>query len=246
MARPPGQERLALLSLLPNMVTILGLCAGLTSISYVMADRYDLAVALLVFAALIDGLDGLLARKLNAASEIGGELDSLADFLNFGVVPGILVFQFALADGFAMGWVFVLIYATCACLRLARFNVTKDDPPPAGRPHFIGVPAPGGAMLALFPVFLHLEGMIDARTQPELYGIYLAIVGALMVSRVPTLSSKAIKVRREWAIAVLIGGVVVAGMVLTRPWQLLVLLTGAYWAVTIWAVLRHLRRRRSA
>lgn len=246
MSRPPGQERLSLLSLLPNMVTILGLCAGLTAISYLMADRYDLAAALLVFAALIDGLDGLLARKLNAASDIGGELDSLADFLNFGVVPGLLVFDFALREDFGMGWVFVLIYATCACLRLARFNVMKDDPPPAGRPHFIGVPAPGGAMLALFPVFLHLAEIIDARTQPELLGLYLAVVGALMVSRVPTLSSKAIKVQRQWAIPVLIGGVVVAGMVLTRPWQLLVLLTAAYWVVTVAAVIRHLRRRRSA
>jgi CDP-diacylglycerol---serine O-phosphatidyltransferase len=245
MARPPGQERLSLLSLLPNMVTILGLCAGLTSISYVMDDRHEMAVALLVFAALIDGLDGLLARKLNAASEIGGELDSLADFLNFGVVPGLLVFDFALRDAFGMGWVFILIYATCACLRLARFNVMKDDPPPAGRPHFIGVPAPGGAMLALFPVFLHLAGWIDARQSPLIFAVYLGVVGALMVSRVPTLSSKAIRVQRQWAIAVLIGGVVVAGMVLTRPWQLLALLTAAYWVVTIWAVIRHLRRRRA-
>ncbi|MFN4157253.1 MAG: CDP-diacylglycerol--serine O-phosphatidyltransferase [Gemmobacter sp.] len=245
MVRPPRRERLALLSLLPNMVTILGLCAGLTAIRFVLAGRFDLAAALIVFAAVIDGLDGLLARKLNAASEIGGELDSLSDFVNFGVAPGIIVFQFALRQDFATGWVFVLIYSACTCLRLARFNVTKDDPPPAGRPHFIGVPAPGGAMLALFPLFLHLEGLVDARALPEFYGLYLAGVGVLMVSRVPTLSSKAVRVRREWAVGVLIGGVVVAGLVVTRPWMMLVILTAAYWAATVWALLRYVQRRAS-
>lgn len=232
---------MALFALLPNMVTILGLCAGLTAIRFVLVGRFDLAALLIVFAAVIDGLDGLLARRLNAASKVGGELDSLADVVNFGVAPGIVVFQFALRQDFATGWVFVLIYSACCCLRLARFNVTKDDPPPAGRPHFIGVPAPGGAMLALFPLFLHQVGLIDARALPELYGFYLAGVGMLMVSRVPTISSKSVRVRREWAVFVLVGGVAVAGMAVTQGWLLLSVLTGLYALATVWAVVRHMR-----
>ena len=104
------QESLSIFQLLPNVVTILGLCAGLTAIRFLMVGRYDYAVMLIVVAAALDGLDGLLARRLDAASPFGAELDSLSDFLNFGVVPALLVYQFALSDSYATGWVFVLVY----------------------------------------------------------------------------------------------------------------------------------------
>lgn len=240
------RESMSLILLLPNMVTILGLCAGLTSIRYVLVGRYDIAAALIIFAALIDGLDGLLARRLNAASDIGGELDSLSDFLCFGVAPGILVYQFALSRDFATGWMFVLIYVCCACLRLARFNVARDVPPPVGKPHFIGVPAPGGAMLALFPLFLTQQGILDARNYPEVFGIWTLLVAWLMISKVPTLSSKAIRVKREWQVVVLLGAAVVVGLMVSRFWLLLVLLDLAYAIITLIAVLRYFRKPRAA
>lgn len=239
-------ETLHFFSILPNMVTILGLCAGLTSIRFVLMGRYDIAAALLIFAAAIDGMDGLLARRLNATTRMGGELDSLSDFLNFGVAPGILVFQYALRQDFATGWMFVLIYACCACLRLARFNVNRDAPAPVGRPHFTGVPAPGGAMLALWPLFLGQAGLWDAGNQPFLYGLWLAVVGFLMVSRVPTLSSKALRVPREKSLYVLIGAAVVVGLMVTRFWWLISGLTGIYAVLIAWAVVAHLRRGRGA
>jgi CDP-diacylglycerol--serine O-phosphatidyltransferase len=248
MSEEPLQKRdsLSLILMLPNMVTILGLCAGLTSIRFVLIGRYDLAAALIIFAALIDGLDGLLARRLNAASDIGGELDSLSDFLCFGVAPGILVFQFALSRDFSTGWMFVLIYVCCACLRLARFNVSRDAPPPSGRPHFVGVPAPGGAMLALLPLFLTQQGILDARDYPEVFGIWIVIVAWLMVSRVPTLSSKAIRVKRAWQLPVLLGGAVIVGLMVTRFWLLLVILDLAYATVTAIAIVRYFRKKRTA
>ncbi|MFV0493036.1 MAG: CDP-alcohol phosphatidyltransferase family protein [Pseudorhodobacter sp.] len=238
------RESLSLLSLLPNMVTILGLCAGLTSIRFVLVGRYDIAAMLLIFAAAIDGLDGLLARRLNAASQIGGELDSLSDFVNFGVAPAILVYQFALARDFATGWMFVLIFACCGCLRLARFNVARDEPLPAGaKPFFVGVPAPGGAMLALLPMFLTQWGGIDVRPYPFYYGVWLAIVAWLMISRVPTLSSKALRVPRNRSAFVLVGAAVIVGLMVTRFWLLISLLDLLYAGVVLYAVVVHICRR---
>lgn len=248
MNQMPERKRdsLSLMLLLPNMVTILGLCAGLTSIRFVLAGRFDIAAALIIFAALIDGLDGLLARRLNAASSIGGELDSLSDFVNFGVAPGILVYQFALSRDFTTGWMFVLIYACCACLRLARFNVSsRDFPVPAGKPHFVGVPAPGGAMLALLPIFLTLQGIVDARDYPFIFGLWMGLVAWLMISKVPTISSKALRVPREKSILVLVGAAVIVGQMVARFWLLMALLDAIYALLIFWAVVQHLRRRKA-
>jgi CDP-diacylglycerol---serine O-phosphatidyltransferase len=241
--RKPRESSLSIFMLLPNMVTILGLCAGLTSIRFVLVGNYEIAATLLIFAALIDGLDGLLARRLNAASDIGGELDSLSDFVNFGVAPGILVFQFALSRDFATGWMFVLIFACCCCLRLARFNVNRDAPPPSGKPHFTGVPAPGGAMLALLPIFLHFYGLIDAKAHPFLFGLWMGIVGWMMISKIPTISSKALRIPREKQIFVLVGAAVIVGLMVTRFWLLMALLDLAYLGVVLYCILQHLRKR---
>ncbi len=241
---PRRRDSLSIIQLLPNIVTILGLCAGLTAIRFIMVARYDYAVMLIVFAAAIDGLDGLLARRLNSTSLIGAELDTLADFLNFGVVPALLVFQFAMAGEYTSNWMFVLVYTICACLRLARFNVNRDAPLPAGlRPHFIGVPAPGGALLALLPVFLTFQGVIDAKDAPVACGVYLGIVGLLMVSTVPTLSSKALRVPRDKSVLVLVGAALFVGLMITHPWLTMVLLSSAYLMLTLWSVLQYLRGR---
>ncbi|MCC5968625.1 MAG: CDP-diacylglycerol--serine O-phosphatidyltransferase [Pararhodobacter sp.] len=219
---------LPLLHLIPNLVTLLGLCAGLTSIRYALDARYEIAAALIILAAVLDGMDGLLARKLNAASHFGAELDSLSDFVCFGVAPGILLYHFALQNVAGAGWLLVLVYVLCACLRLARFNVNRNAPPPPGRAHFVGVPAPAGAMLALLPVFMTLAGVWDLRALPLAVALYLAFVGLMMISRLPTISPKGLRVPRNRAVWVLLGVAVFAGLAVTRPWTLLVLADLAY------------------
>lgn len=228
---PGDRPSLPLVQLLPNLVTLLGLCAGLTSIRYVLQDSYQIAAALLVVAAIMDGIDGLLARKLNAASSFGAELDSLSDFVCFGVAPGIFIYHFALQTLPGLGWLLVLVYVICACLRLARFNVNRDAPSPPGRAHFVGVPAPAGAMLALLPVYLSLAGWVDMRGWPIAVALYVGMVGLLMISRLPTPSPKGLAVQRNRAIWVLLGVAVFAGALAMRPWTVLLLTDIAYLAL---------------
>ena len=237
-----GDRRsLPLVQLIPNLVTLLGLCAGLTSIRYALDGAYQTAAALIVLAAIVDGMDGLLARKLNAASHFGAELDSLSDFVCFGVAPGIFVFHFVAQDWPGTGWLLVLVYVLCACLRLARFNVNRNAPPPPGRAHFVGVPAPAGAMLALLPVYLSLSGWVETQTWPVVSTLYVAAVGLLMISRLPTPSPKGWRVPRNRAVLVLVGVAVFAGALATKPWTVLLLSDLAYLTVLAWGSWRDRR-----
>lgn len=232
-----------LLTLLPNLITLLGLCAGLTAIRFALDARYEIAAALIVLAAVLDGIDGLVARKLNAASSFGAELDTLSDFVCFGVAPGVVIFQFALREELpALGWLFVLVFILCACLRLARFNVSRDAPPPPGRAHFVGVPAPAGAMLGLLPLFLYLAGGPDLRVFALPVALYMALVGLLMVSRLPTISPKGLRVPRSRAIWLFLGVAVFAGLAVARPWAVLVLADFAYLGLLARGFWRHRRR----
>ena len=233
---PDRRDSLPFLLLLPNMVTILGLCAGLSAIRFTMEDRFELATGLILFAAVIDGLDGLIARRLRATSEIGAQLDSLSDFLCFGVAPAILIYRFSLTGDPGFGWIFALVFAICCCLRLARFNVMRDQPD--APKHFLGVPAPAGAGLGLFPVFLTFAGIWDARTVPLLDALWLGLVGFLMVSRIPTPSLKGLRIPRDKAAYVLVGIALLVGLMLSRFWLLLVLCCLAYLAVVALSALR--------
>lgn len=235
-------DRLPFLHLLPNMVTILGLCAGLTAIRFVFFERYEFAALLIIFAAAIDGLDGLLARRINATSTFGAELDTLSDFLNFGVAPGILMFQFALTDASDVGWIFVLVYVICCCMRLARFNVNRDMPV-AGRAQFTGVPAPAGALLAMLPLFLTASGVIRLDHASYLVAPYLALVGYLMISTVPTPSPKGMRIQKDKAGLLLIGLTIVVGAVFTRFWLLMAVIDLIYVAVVIYSLVSARRRR---
>lgn len=246
MTQPPSKpERLPFIQLLPNLVTILGLCAGLTSIRFVLADRMELAVMLIIFAAVIDGLDGLIARRLKATSDIGAELDSLSDFLNFGVAPGILVFQFSLKAEQGMGWIFVLGYVSCCCLRLARFNVGNGKIPERvsqTKPHFMGVPAPAGALLALFPVFLSFQGLMDTAAMPWVAALTLGLTGAAMVSRLPTFSPKSILVPKEKIIWVLISTALIVGIMLTKFWLLMICVDLIYASSVLRSIVKYYRK----
>lgn len=221
------RDQMPFLVLLPNLVTIAGMCLGLTAIRFAMVGRFEIAVVLVLLSALIDGMDGLIARRLRATSEFGAELDSLSDFLCFGVAPGLVVYRFAMGEGAALGWVFVLVYAAACCLRLARFNVTRGEDG-AGKTHFTGVPAPAGALLALLPLYLTLAGIIDMRQWPMFTAVWLGFVGVLMISRLPTLSPKAMRVPR-WGVGLMLMGTVIGmGLIFSRFWAFMVLVDCAY------------------
>jgi CDP-diacylglycerol---serine O-phosphatidyltransferase len=170
-------------TLVPNVITLLALCAGLTSVRLAIEDHLDLALAAIVFAAVLDGVDGRVARLIKGTSRFGAELDSLADFVNFGVAPALILYFWGLRDLKSAGWIAAMVLAICAGLRLARFNVSIDDPtrPTGATNFFVGVPAPAGAITALLPIYLHFLGVPNF---PPLTLIYTLLIALLMVAGV--------------------------------------------------------------
>jgi len=206
--------------LIPSIFTLVGLCAGLTAIRMGIESRWDLAVAALVFAAFLDGIDGRVARLLKASSRFGAELDSLADFVNFGVAPAIIMFNWALEDLHSLGWIAVLVFAVCSALRLARFNVSLDrtDLPAWKSNYFVGVPAPAGAILLLLPIYAQDLGLHLPRLTPLVF-FYTLGIALLMVSNVPTFSGKLIgqKIAREYVPPVFVAAALFMALLLTYP-----------------------------
>src|SRR2546426_11384153 len=147
-------------TLVPNVITLLALCAGLTAIRLAVEQKLDLALAAIVLAAVLDGIDGRIARLIKGTSRFGAELDSLADFVNFGVAPALILYFWDLHELRSAGWIAALVVAICAGLRLARFNVSTDDPnrPAWASNFFVGMPAPAGAVTALLPIYVNLLG----------------------------------------------------------------------------------------
>ena len=238
---PPRE--LLLLKLLPNLVSILALCSGLTAIRFAIAGNFGLAILLIGTAAALDGLDGRLARMLKSESAIGAELDSLCDFVNFGVTPAMVLYLWGLRAETSLGWIAVLVYAVCCMLRLARFNVgSRVEGEPAEKTVFIGVPSPAGAMLALVPMYLALALDHAVVLPPQLVALWMVAIGALMISRVRTPSLKRIKVSTDHARYVLVGLVIVVAALLTYPWVTLLTLSLAYLGAILWLFLRNLQR----
>src|SRR5262245_36689014 len=168
-------QRVPVRMLVPNFVTLLGLCAGLTSIRMSIEGRWELALAAIVFAALLDGVDGRIARLLKASSRFGAELDSLADFVNFGVAPAILIFMWGVGDLKSLGWISVMLFALASALRLARFNVAIDDDKPKWQSnYFSGMPTPAAAIVVLLPFYLENLGLFEVHASKPLMHIALA------------------------------------------------------------------------
>lgn len=245
ITRDPSSDQVPFLLLLPNLVTLTGMCLGLTSIRFAMDERFSVAVLLLLMSALIDGLDGLLARRLSATSNFGAELDSLSDFLCFGVAPGILVYQYHLAPIGSLGWIAVLIFAAACCLRLARFNVMRGTGDPSeeevadkNKTYFVGVPAPAGAMLGLLPVFATQAGFLSMDTPALLMAVWLGFVALLMVSRLKTISPKGLRIPRGMVAVLMFALVFGIGLIFTRPWTLLVVVDLAYVALLIQGIIK--------
>ena len=218
-----------LFHLLPNMVTIAAICAGMTSIRFGIQGKYELSVQLILAASILDGLDGRLARLLKSKSKIGAELDSLADFANFGVAPAIVMYFWAMQGLPSIGWIAVLIFAVCTVIRLARFNVSNNaDGEEAPSRHFTGVPAPAGAILALLPMYLSFAFSDAALFHAGVVSVYLVGVGLLMISRIPTFSPKTIAITRQNAKFFLLGFVALGAAVMSFPWQSLMALCLVY------------------
>jgi CDP-diacylglycerol---serine O-phosphatidyltransferase len=222
--------------LLPNLITLLALCSGVTAIRLGIEGRFELAVGAIIISIVLDALDGRLARFLKGTSRFGAELDSLADFVNFGVAPAILVYLWSLNELKTQGWVVALVLAICCALRLARFNVAIDDaekPAWAGG-FFSGAPAPAGAGLALAPLYLGFLGYIDnGHTYALFIAPYIVLVSLLMVSRIPTYSGKNMgpRVRRDLVLPILGCAVLIFVFLISFPWETLTLFAIAYLAM---------------
>ena len=219
-------QRIPVRMLVPNFFTLLGLCAGLTSIRMSIEARYDLALAAIVFAALLDGLDGRVARLLKASSRFGAELDSLADFVNFGVAPAVMIFTWGLGDLKSFGWIAVMIFALASALRLARFNVMIDeDKPRWQKDFFTGMPTPAAAIVVLLPVYLAAIGLDlrDARWMKNIVIIYTLLIAFLMVSNIPTYSGKLLgeRISREWVLPIFVLAVLYVATLVTYPHETL-------------------------
>ena len=237
-APPPSRQRrfkaIPVRVLLPNLITLLALCAGLTAIRMAVENNIQLALAAIVFAALLDGVDGRVARLLKGTSRFGAELDSLADFVNFGVAPALILYFWGLHELKSAGWIAALVLAICAGLRLARFNVMIDEPnrPVWAGNFFTGIPAPAGAITVLLPIYLGLLGVPSNLVVVWLIFFYTLLIALLMVSRLPVFSGKRVgkRVPPEMVLPVFVVVVLFFALLISYPWQVLTIGTLAYLA----------------
>jgi CDP-diacylglycerol--serine O-phosphatidyltransferase len=219
-------------TLVPNLITLLALCAGLTAIRLSVEGKLEWAVAAIVFAALLDGIDGRVARMLKGTSRFGAELDSLADFVNFGVAPALILYFWSLHELGNFGWIAAMVFAICTGLRLARFNVMIDDPnkPAWAGNFFTGVPAPAGAITVLLPVYVYFLGMPRLAFVAPVILVYTLAIAFLMVSRLPVFSGKRVgkRIAPEMVLPVFVAVVLFFALLVSYPWVVLTIGTVAY------------------
>ncbi len=249
--RRRGFRPVPLRLLLPNIVTLVALCLGMTAIRLAMEGSIEWAASAIVGAAVLDGLDGRIARALKGTSRFGAELDSLADFVDFGVAPAFVLWVADLHAVKSFGWVAALLFAMACALRLARFNVMLEDPdePAWRKTFFVGMPAPAGAIVGLLPIYLRFAFDLSASTLSAAFleSLYVVAVALLMASRVPHFSGKSIgRVPREYVSVVLVGVAAVLLLVFVFPMQTLVAVTLAYLASIPLAVRRFRELDRAA
>ena len=216
----------------PNLITLIALCLGLTAIRLAYEGRLEPAVFAIVIAAALDGVDGRVARLLKGTSRFGAELDSLADFVNFGVTPALVLYSFVLFHLKALGWIVALVFAIAAGLRLARFNVMLEDPnrPEWKKNFFVGMPAPAGAITALLPIYLHFLGVPVGAAVAPLALVYVLLIAFFMISTIPTFSGKTMgkRVPRDWVLPLFVVTVAFFGLLVSFPFEVLALGTILY------------------
>jgi CDP-diacylglycerol--serine O-phosphatidyltransferase len=227
--------------MIPNALTLLALCSGLTAIRFAVQDRWEAAVVAVLVAMLFDGLDGRIARLMGATSELGAQLDSLSDVIAFGVTPAVMMYLWTLSDAGGLGWAACLVYAACCALRLARFNVAlvDENPAPLASRYFVGVPAPAAAALALLPLTLSFVLAKDFFSSDAIVILVLVGVALLMVSRVPTYSAKRLKLRAPHRLLAMIGIVVFVALLISETWITVSIIMLAYLVSIPFSVLQH-------
>jgi CDP-diacylglycerol--serine O-phosphatidyltransferase len=230
--RPRRFKPVPLRLLIPNMITLFAMCAGLTGMRLAVEGRLELAVVAILIAAVLDGLDGRVARLLKGTSRFGAELDSLSDFVSFGVAPGIILYVYGLHDLKSFGWIVALLFAIASSLRLARFNVMIDDPnrPDWQKDFFVGIPAPIGALAAMLPIYVNLVGAERPQGFALIEAVYVLFIAFMMVSRVPTYAGKSLgsRVPRAYVVPLFIGVIAIVALLMTHTFEMLTVLTLAY------------------
>jgi len=230
--RRPRFRPIPVRTLVPNLITLLALCAGLTGVRLAIEGRLEWALAAIVFAAMLDGIDGRVARMLKGTSRFGAELDSLADFFNFGVAPALILYFWGLHDLGSGGWIAAMVFAICASLRLARFNVMIDDPnqPAWAGNFFTGIPAPAGAIVVLLPIYISFLGLPRTSFVNWFTLFYTLAIAFLMVSRLPVLSGKKAgqRVPPDMVVPIFVVVVLFFALLISYPWQVLTVGTVAY------------------
>jgi CDP-diacylglycerol--serine O-phosphatidyltransferase len=235
--------------LIPNVLTLAALCSGLTAVRFGLQGEFKLAVIAIIVAAIFDALDGRVARRLGVTSRFGAELDSLSDFLCFGVAPALVLYLASLKEGGSLGWVVTLMFPICSALRLARFNtgLLADTTPPAWTgSYFTGVPAPAGALLALIPLLVSFEADAAWPRHPLVVGAALVVVGGLMVSTLPTFSFKKGRIPRHLVLPSLLAAALVMGVIASSPWIGMSLLGLVYLCLVPFSWLAYRRQLRQA
>ncbi len=231
-ARGPRLREIPLRLMIPNMITVLAICAGLSGIRLAFENRFELAVGMVLLAAFLDGIDGRVARLLKATSSFGGQMDSLADIINFGVAPALVLYVFLLDQARSIGWIAALIYAIATGLRLARFNVMAERQVKASwqSEYFVGVPAPAGAILVLLPVYIGLLGLAPERIFALIASAYTVLIAFLLVSRLPVWSGKSenSRVRRDLVLPAILLVVLYVATLMTYTWETMVVTALAY------------------
>ncbi|WP_417416631.1 CDP-diacylglycerol--serine O-phosphatidyltransferase [Hoeflea sp.] len=232
--RGPRLREIPFRMLIPNLITVLAICAGMTGIRLAFENHIQLAVAMVLIAAFLDGVDGRVARLLKAQSKFGAQMDSLADIINFGVAPALVLYVFILDQARSFGWIAAIVFAVAAGLRLARFNVISENTTRSAWQsyYFVGVPAPAGALLVLLPVYLGIMGVPIDRTTGFAASAYTVFIGFLLVSRVPVFSGKGISggVRRDLVMPFILVAVVYVSLLMSFTWETLTVTALAYLA----------------
>jgi CDP-diacylglycerol---serine O-phosphatidyltransferase len=233
--------------LVPNVITLLAICAGLTAIRLSIEGRMTLAVYAIVFAAALDGIDGRIARLIKGQSKFGAELDSLADFVNFGVAPGLMLYFWQLHELRNAGWIAAMVFAISGGLRLARFNATMDDPnkPPFASNFFTGIPAPAGAITVLLPIY---AAFLDLGRWPAAVTAgYTLLIAFLMVSRLPVFSGKTVRMRvpPELVLPMFVGVIFFIALLISYPWHILLAGSVLYLLALPWGWRSYQRQARA-
>ena len=222
----------------PNSITILSLCCGFTSIRYSIYEEWKIAIYLIIFASIFDFFDGWFARKLKGGSNFGAELDSLSDFISFGVAPSLLIYYWSLEELNSLGWSLTLFFVACSALRLARFTaeVYVTSKPIDSNIYFTGVPSPAAAGLCLLPLFIFFEYEITFIANPYFNLINLALIGLLMISNIPTISLKGVNFSKKLAPWIVLLIVIVCIGLISNLWLTLIILVSTYIASIIYTV----------